>query len=100
MPVTGRFSRENSRCGPLREVAASAGLLYDTSAATAEGAKKVWLEKLDNYKRFLGAKAESLTSNDDLDEDFSALSQIQEIKDEIRFIEDAAKPSVRRVFHF
>jgi len=82
----------------FEKVAASAGLLYDTSAATAEGAKKVWLEKLDNYKRFLGAKAESLTSNDDLDEDFSALSQIQEIKDEIRFIEDAAKPSVRRVF--
>ncbi|PNS35959.1 PD-(D/E)XK nuclease family protein [Mesotoga sp. B105.6.4] len=82
----------------FEKVAAKAGLLYDTSAATTEGAKKVWLEKLDNYKRFLGAKAESLTSNDDLDEDFSALSQIQEIRDEIQFIDVIAKPAVRRVF--
>ncbi|WP_333640242.1 PD-(D/E)XK nuclease family protein [Mesotoga prima] len=82
----------------FEKVMASAGLQFEMSGATAEDAKKVWLEKLETYKRFLDAKSESLASNDDLDEDFSALSQIQEIKEEIRFIEYAAKPAVKRVF--
>ncbi|PZC51881.1 MULTISPECIES: PD-(D/E)XK nuclease family protein [unclassified Mesotoga] len=82
----------------FEKVMASAGLQFEMSGATAEDAKKVWLEKLNSYRGFLQTKSSSLLSSDDLDDDFSALSQIQEIKEEIRFIDDAAKPAVKRVF--